>query len=1380
MGRPGRRPGWGGVATVDERRPRAAAVRTFLIADIRGYTRFTALHGDDAASRLAGRFAEIVAEGVEAWGGELVELRGDEALAAFESARRALRAAVELQAAFAAEADGDPLLPLRVGIGLDAGEAVPLGDGFRGAALNQAARLCAAAGPGEVLATEGLVHLAGQVGGLAFGPPERTAFKGIDDGVAVIRVRTADEGAASVSGPPAPAQPGTPTAVASSATLPPPLSPELDPIVPIIGRDPELRWLRWHWRRARHGSGRTVVVSGQPGIGKTRLAAELATEAHAAGAMVRYIQGGRGHALEAVPAAPADRPLLTVVDDLDAGGPELTRATSALAVELAGRAHLLLVIHRLEAPPPLQALAATLAPEERRRTVGPLDGAAVRAITGLYAGRAADDAPLGEIIAESDGVPAAVHRVASRWARTAATRRLGLSAGRTSTERHELRAAEDALVDDLADLEHVRDLALLYVERDDGDGPFQPRTVCPYKGLAAFDAADADYFFGRDRLVAELVAKSVGARFVGLVGDLGSGKSSALRAGLLPALAAGVLPGSDHWPQVVIRPGETPLAEVARALARTFPDAGLPAADAAAALDGALARLAAGHRLLLVVDQFEEIFNATRDEAERSAFVDLLTAERTGLKVIIAMRADHYGRCAVYPALARLLGSEQVLVGPLSATELAAVIEHPAQRVGLRVEPALTEAIVADAGREPGVLPLLSTTLLELWGLRDGGRLTLASYRATGGLHGAIARLAEATFAELDPHRQRVARSLLLRLAGPGEGTALVRRSVALDELDADSDPAVAEVLGRLTAARLLTTGEGHVEVAHEALLREWPRLQGWLDEDAAGRQVRLHLIGAVRDWETRGRDAGDLYRGARLATAMEWAADRDVELNAAERAFLDESRRAAEADVERTRRTNRRLKGLLAGAAALLLVAVGAGAVALAQGQRAQDEAERAGFQAERAAAEAARAEDQREIAEQEAGRARSRELLASALVATDEDPALAKALAAAALDGGDEPTLQATRILHDVIAADPVVARYRAPTDAEMGLLWTDLDPAGERLVASGTVDDPAQHLEVADARTGEVAWSFDVEAPTKTGPAFFSPDGSTVVVGVIWDDEDVPPRGTGSGSRSGTREPARSSGRSTRGAAAATWWGSRGTGRWSGRSGANPDPRAAVAGTGTAIPASRSSTSRRGNRGCWRRGPSWCSAAPSAPTAGSRRSRCRRRAGACRWSSTWRPAAASSSSTRGPSRRASTRGMPGFSALTGRSSSSATARSSSTMSPAARPSRSPSCRAPAAKATSRRSTRVARWSTRPPATARSAPGTRARRRRSARGRPPGTGGCRMPPTGARSLSGRRSTPARLSSTWGRGASSAAWPRAKASSPRAASSSGRAGRRS
>ena len=463
-----------------------------------------------------------------------------------------------------------PAAPPRVGIGLDAGEAVPLGDGFRGAALNQAARLCAAAGRGR-------------------GPRDRRPRAPRRPG---RRARVRGAGANGVQGDRRRRR-GHPGAHRRRGRRQPlrPTGPRptghtdrrrilRDPAAAAVARARPHRpahrarpraalaslalaacpsWQRPHRRRLGPAGDRQDAAGSGARNGGT------------CGRRHRPLRPGWARPGPGPAARARGSPALTVVDDLDAGGPELARATSALAAELAGRAHLLLVIHRLEAPPPLQALAATLAPEERRRTVGPLDGAAVRAITGLYAGRAADDAPLGEIIAESDGVPAAVHRVASRWARTAATRRLGLSAGRTSTERHELRAAEDALVDDLADLEHVRDLALLYVERDDGDGPVQPRTVCPYKGLAAFDAADADYFFGRDRLVAELVAKSVGARFVGLVGDFGSGKSSALRAGLLPALAAGVLPGSDHWPQVVIRPGETPLAETARALAGRSP-----------------------------------------------------------------------------------------------------------------------------------------------------------------------------------------------------------------------------------------------------------------------------------------------------------------------------------------------------------------------------------------------------------------------------------------------------------------------------------------------------------------------------------------------------------------------------------------------------------------------------------------------------------------------------------------------------------------------------------------------------------------------------------------------------------------------------------------
>jgi class 3 adenylate cyclase/WD40 repeat protein/energy-coupling factor transporter ATP-binding protein EcfA2 len=1065
-----------------ERTARGAGIRTFLIADIRGYTRFTAEHGDEAASRLAGLFAQVCAEGVEAWGGELVELRGDEALCVFESPRQALRCAVELQSAFGDETEANPELPLAVGIGLDAGEAVPLSNGYRGAALNVAARLCAVAGPAEVLASESVVHLAGQVDRLDFRPSDSVTVKGYDEPLAVIKVVPRQPNVKETAGGPAAAIMAAPAGQQHA------LPPELDPIVPISDRQAELRWLRWHWRRSSHGHGRTVVVSGPPGIGKTRLAAELATIAHADRAAVVYAPAARLG--DVMPIDPVDRPVLTVIDDLDAAPADAVSAIVELAGAIGGQRAMYLVTHRREAPPQLVAVAERLAAAEQRRTLSPLDAEAVRSIVALYAGRAADEAPVGDLLRESGGVPAAIHRVASQWARTAAAVRLGTSADRTAAGRRDLRDAEAALIGDVGDLELARERDRLYaVDSTEVNGAAATaRTICPYKGLAQFEAADAEYYFGRERLIAELIARFVGGQFLGLVGDSGSGKSSALRAGLLPALAGGVLPGSDSWPQALMRPGEHPLAELGRAIARALPGTSLPADDASTALDAALATLASGRRLVVVVDQFEEVFNATRDDAERSAFIDLVTSERAGLKVIVSLRADHYGRCAAYPALARLLGSDQVLVGPLTATELAAVVEHPAQRVGLRVEPALTEALVADAGTEPGVLPLLSTCLLELWGAREDGRLTLAAYRAGAGLHGAIARLAEATYADLDPHRQNVARALLLRLAGPGEGTELVRRRASLEELDAERDPVLGEVLATLTEARLLTTGDGHVEVAHEALLRAWPRLRGWLADDAAGRQVRLHLIGAVRDWQARGRESGDLYRGARLAAALEWAAEHPVELNAAEREFLDESRHASEREVERQRRMNRRLRVLLAGAAVLLVAALAAGGFAFLQGQR----------------------------AEQEALNARSRELIASALAAHDQDPSLAKLLAVEALTVVDTPTYQSSSVLHQVLAADPVIARYAWPSDKPASDLWTELDPSGRLVVAVGK-----GRLEVADIRAGNVLWSFPevavdlAENDDFTGPTWFSPDGTQVITSLNWGNPDTaPPAGIGLG--------------------------------------------------------------------------------------------------------------------------------------------------------------------------------------------------------------------------------------------------------------------------
>ena len=246
--------------------------------------------------------------------------------------------------------------------------------------------------------------------------------------------------------------------------------------------------------------------------------------------------------------------------------------------------------------------------------------------------------------------------------------------------------------------------------------------MCPFKGLASFEVADAPYFFGRERLVAELVARLVGAPLLGVVGPSGSGKSSVVRAGLLPALADGVLPGSEGWTQVVMRPGEHPLRELRSARPRRR-----------------------GDRVLLAVDQFEETFTACRDEerarrVHRRARAAAAHAGRTRRarrprRLLRALRGLSGARA--------LLAAHHVLVGAMRRDELRRAVERPAQRVGLRVEPELADALVADVEHEPGALPLLSTALLELWQRRDGRRLRLAAYEATGGVRGAVARLAE-------------------------------------------------------------------------------------------------------------------------------------------------------------------------------------------------------------------------------------------------------------------------------------------------------------------------------------------------------------------------------------------------------------------------------------------------------------------------------------------------------------------------------------------------------------------------------------------------------------------------------------------------------------
>ena len=431
----------------------------------------------------------------------------------------------------------------------------------------------------------------------------------------------------------------------------------------------------------------------------------------------------------------------------------------------------------------------------------------------------------------------------------------------------------------------------------------------PYKGLVRFEPEDSELFFGREELVSALVKRLEDSAFLAVVGPSGSGKSSLVRAGVVPTLER----GDESIRIAIIEPGEHPLQKVART----------QDAD------------------LVVVDQFEEVFTLCRDEEERLAFVDrLLDTAEQDRRVIVVLRADFYGHCASHARLTSALEDRQALIGPMTEEELRRAIERPAEQAGLVLEPGLAEGILRDIVGEPGALPLLSHSLLETWKRRSGRMLTLLGYLQSGGVRGAIAKTAETVYSGvLTPEQKTLARNIFLRLTELGEGTEDTRRRVRVAELTPRLEQAadIDEVLSVLVEARLVTVDEGTVEVAHEALIRHWPTLRAWLDEDREGRLVHRRLTEAAQEWEALGKDSGALYRGTRLAAATEWAEPHDDELNELEREFLNAAREAALSEVEATKRRNRRLRVLVAALAVLLVAALAAGGFALLQRSDAQ-----------------------------------------------------------------------------------------------------------------------------------------------------------------------------------------------------------------------------------------------------------------------------------------------------------------------------------------------------------------------------------------------------------------------------------------------------------
>jgi len=434
-----------------------------------------------------------------------------------------------------------------------------------------------------------------------------------------------------------------------------------------------------------------------------------------------------------------------------------------------------------------------------------------------------------------------------------------------------------------------------------GPGLETPATAseCPYRGLLSFRPSDRHLFFGRERVVGELLERLTPGRLLALVGPSGSGKSSLLCAGVCAAVEA----------------GEVPCADSARLIT--------PGAEPPLDLEGEDTEL-------LVVDQFEELYTQCADPGRRARFIEALLSRRGPL--VLGVRADFYGEISGDARLARAVAANHVLLGPMGEGELRSAIEAPAELAGLELAPGLVDLVLRDAAGQPGALPLISHALCATWERRDGRTLSVQAYRSTGGVSSAIAQTAE-SFVQRTPEGQRpLLRGIFLRLAELGDGVEDTRKRVRSDDLvpHGASPGEVRTLLERLAESRLVTLDEGTVELSHEVLIRRWPRLRRWLEEDREGIRLYRRLCDAARNWDAAGREPADLYRGGRLVAALEWSRANGALLNGTERDFLDSSAEESENALRRRQIANRRLRRSLAAAAALLVVALALLAFAL------------------------------------------------------------------------------------------------------------------------------------------------------------------------------------------------------------------------------------------------------------------------------------------------------------------------------------------------------------------------------------------------------------------------------------------------------------------
>jgi WD40 repeat protein/serine/threonine protein kinase len=656
----------------------------------------------------------------------------------------------------------------------------------------------------------------------------------------------------------------------------------------------------------------------------------------------------------------------------------------------------------------------------------------------------------------------------------------------------------------------------------------EAKAVNPYKGLRSFVEADADDFFGREKLVQSLLDKLAGndkGDILAVVGPSGSGKSSVVRAGLIPALRAGALPGSEDWFFIQMHPGRQPFEELEAALLRVAinpPESlmGLLREDNRG-LHRALLRCLPDENgnLFLLIDQFEELFTLVEEEATRQKFLDtLVEAVRDSdgrLTLVFTLRADYYDRPLKYPQFGHLIGGHTETVLPLSAAELEEAIVQPAQEAGAYFEEGLAARIVDDVRDQPGALPLLQYALTELYENRDGRVLTHDAYEKIGGVTGALAQRAEALYLAQSPQEQEALRQVFLRLVAGEEDMAGaaggMRRRESLEALLAlfPEEDQLRENINSYAAARLLTldydplTRAPTVEVAHEALIEKWQRLREWLAESKDDRYQQQRLNNLAKEWYAQDRDPGLLLRETRLDQLGAWAQESSLLLTAEEEEYLalslaarrerlaeEEARRQQElenarqlAETERKRAEEQSAAAQRLRRRAFFLI----GALALA------------GILAAAAILSYREAQNNFALATSREAEAQNVALIAgsqAALANDDTDTALALAWQAVTLNP-DSALAQAQ--LSEAAYAPGTVRRFLGHED---WIYAADISPDGQKAL-SGSADKTVRYW---DLETGETLWVGKAHENAVNDVAI-SPDGRTGAsvsdeATIIWD--------------------------------------------------------------------------------------------------------------------------------------------------------------------------------------------------------------------------------------------------------------------------------------